>query len=454
MTDKNLLEKYNQPTPRYTSYPTVPYWDNEPISEATWADKVKKAFNKSNQENGISVYIHLPYCESLCTFCGCNKRITRNHNVEKPYIDAVLREWDMYLEIMGDLPHIKELHLGGGTPTFFSSESLKILVEAIKEKSHLTPDYEFSIEVHPNVTRKEQLKTLYDIGFRRLSLGVQDFDPVVQDIINRIQPYENVEMVTEYARNLGFTSINFDLVYGLPLQKEESIINTIEKVKKLMPDRIAFYSYAHVPWKSPGQRRFTEADLPSPDQKRKLYEIGREMLEEAGYVEIGMDHFALPSDSLYKAVKEKTMHRNFMGYNSRYTELLIGLGVSSISDTWDAYIQNNKTIDEYLEIIESGNLPITSGHILNEEDKVIRKHILNLMCSFTTSWEDKSLQHHSLTEGIKRMKELEKDGLVKILPESIEVTEAGKTFIRNICMTLDSRLWNKIPTTQLFSKAI
>lgn len=454
MNKVNLLEKYNLPTPRYTSYPTVPYWENDSLNEENWKISVKNVFDKTNKANGISLYIHMPYCESICTFCGCNKRITKNHDVEAPYIQTVLKEWKLYLDILKDKPIIKELHLGGGTPTFFSSESLKTLIETIMSSCELADNYEFSIEVHPNVTNREQLQTLYDLNFRRISLGVQDFDPEVQKMINRIQSFEQVKMVNDTAREIGFTSINFDLVYGLPFQKQSSIIDTFQKVKELKPDRIAFYSYAHVPWKSRGQRRYSENDLPSPDDKRKLYETGRQLLEEDNYIEIGMDHFALKSDSLYKASKNKTLHRNFMGYTTNYTELLIGLGVSSISDTWNAYMQNNKVIEEYTDIINSGKLPIFTGHMLTEEDMILRKHILNLMCNFETNWNDKQLQNEVLFDSLKRMQEMEKDILVNLSDNKIVVTEKGKTFIRNICMALDDRLWKKIPSTQLFSKSI
>jgi oxygen-independent coproporphyrinogen-3 oxidase len=454
LNKNNLLEKYNIPVPRYTSYPTVPYWEKQTINKDNWKLSVKNSFDKTNKKNGIAIYIHLPYCESICTFCGCNKRITKNHDVESPYIQTVLKEWEIYQDIFKEKPIIKELHLGGGTPTFFSSNSLKTLIEGILKNSELSPEHEFSLEVHPNVTNEEQIKTLYELGFRRISIGVQDFDPYVQTMINRVQSFEQVKFVNDTARKVGFTSINFDLVYGLPFQKEESIINTVNKVKELMPDRIAFYSYAHVPWKSPGQRRYTENDLPSADYKRKLYETGRSLLENNGYIEIGMDHFALKSDKLFKAMQNKSMHRNFMGYTDNYTELLIGLGVSSISDTWSAFMQNNKVIEEYTELINSGNLPISEGHILTDEDMILRRHILNLMCNFKTEFKDSELEYNFFSDGIKRMSELEKDGLVEIEKNKITVTEIGKTFVRNICMALDNRLWSKIPSSQLFSKAI
>lgn len=450
----NLLEKYNQPVPRYTSYPTVPYWDKESINQEKWKIAVKESFDKSHKSNGISVYIHLPYCENICTFCGCNKRITKNHNLEKPYIETVLKEWKLYLDIFKDKPVIKEIHLGGGTPTFFSADNLNVLINEILDTSILSKNYEFSIEVHPNVINKKQIETLYKLGFKRISIGVQDFDNHVQKMINRIQSFEQVKFVNDYAREIGFRSINFDLVYGLPFQTLDGIITTINKVKELKPDRIAFYSYAHVPWKSAVQRRYSESDIPDGDYKRNLYETGRKLLEEIGYVEIGMDHFALKTDNLYKAMKSKTMHRNFMGYTENYTELTIGLGVSSISDTWTSYIQNNKVIEEYTDIINSGIIPITAGHVLTNEDMVLRKHILNLMCNFETSFSDSDLKNPFIISCLAKMKDLQKDNLINIFDHKISVTNIGKSFIRNICMQLDKRLWSKTLEAKLFSKSI
>lgn len=451
--DSELIKKYNVPGPRYTSYPTVPYWDSPPTIE-DWKAEVHDSFLETNNKEGISLYIHLPYCESLCTYCGCNTRITVNHNVEKAYILSLLKEWELYLEIFGETPRIKEIHLGGGTPTFFSAEHLKILLDGILSSAIATKDAEFSFEAHPNSTTESHLQTLYDIGFRRMSLGIQDFDPHVQDIVNRIQTFETVKKVTEQARKIGFTSINFDLIYGLPMQKKASVIDTIRKVKLLNPDRIAFYSYAHVPWIKPGQRKFTENDLPKDEEKRELYETGRNMLEESGYEEIGMDHFALKTDSLYQASRNGTLHRNFMGYTHSYTQLMIGLGVSSISDSWYAYAQNVKTVEEYHKLLNEGKLPIFRGHILNEEDLILRKHILNIICRYSTSWQNESEQCEAIYDSLERLKEMEKDGLVIISPFHLQVTEKGKPFIRNICMAFDARLWKNIPKTEIFSKVI
>lgn len=453
--NNDLIQKYNIPGPRYTSYPTVPFWDKESIAYTDWNNTTKKAFIESNQTEGISIYIHLPFCESLCTFCGCHKRITKQHSVEQPYIETVLKEWDLYCDLFDEKPHIKEIHLGGGTPTFFSPESLEKLINGILIKAEKCEDYEFSFEAHPNNTTKEHLQTLYDLGFRRNSFGVQDYDPKVQKTINRIQPFETVKQVTEWSKEIGYTSISQDLVFGLPHQTKESIIDTIEKTKTLKPDRIAFYSYAHVPWiKGVGQRGYDENDLPSADEKRVLYETGKKMLDDLGYVEVGMDHFALKTDSLHLAMEEKTLHRNFMGYTASKTELMVGLGMSSISDSWYAFAQNAKTVEEYTELVNAGKIPIFRGHLLSKEDLVIRQHILNIMCHFETSWKDPKMQFPELQECLSRLKEMELDGLVQMRENGLSLPENARPFVRNICMAFDLQLIRNKPTTRIFSMTI
>jgi len=451
----SLIQKYNIAGPRYTSYPTVPYWDKAGISIEDWKRTAKQAFDESNDSEGISIYIHLPFCENLCTFCGCHKRITKQHSVEEPYLTTVLKEWDLYCELFEDKPRIKELHLGGGTPTFFSSENLKTLIDGIMAKAEKTENFEFSYEGHPNHTTKEQLQTLFDLGFHRNSFGVQDYDPKVQKTINRVQPFENVKQVTEWSREIGYKSISHDIIFGLPFQTKASIIDTINKTKSLKPDRIAFYSYAHVPWiKGTGQRGYDEKDLPKDEEKRELYEIGKQMLNDLGYVEIGMDHFALKSDSLYKAVETKSLHRNFMGYSAGKTKLMVGLGMSSISDSWYSFAQNVKTVEDYQDIVNNGELPIFRGHLLTKEDLVIREHILNMMCHLETNWEEKRLQFPKLNEALKRLSEMEKDGLVVISENGLTIPEKGRPFVRNICMAFDLRLIANKPTTQVFSSTV
>jgi len=451
-TDK-LLQKYTVAAPRYTSYPTVPYWNKGEFNKQQWRDNVYTTFISSNQRDGISVYIHLPFCESLCTYCGCNTRITKNHNVEVPYIKAVLTEWKLYLNIFKEKPLIKEIHLGGGTPTFFGAENLAVLIGGILKDSYIHPEAEFSFEAHPANTTYEHLATLYNLGFRRLSLGIQDFDPRVQFIINRIQTFEQVKQVTEDARMIGYTSINFDLIYGLPLQKPEGLTTTLKQVAKLMPDRIAFYSYAHIPWIKPGQRRFTENDLPNAEEKTVLYRLGRRQLVGMGYKEIGMDHFALPADSLCLADKQSTMHRNFMGYTHQYTELLIGLGVSSISDSWNGYAQNVKTVEEYISLLKQGELPVFKGHFLTQEDLIIRRHMLNIMCKGRTVWNFYDEPFKDFFSCLQRLRDLADDGLIEYNATHLQVTQTGKQYLRNICMALDARLWADKPATQLFSMA-
>ena len=302
-TISHLLKKYDVPGPRYTSYPTILHWDSNPTVD-DWIASVRESLYLTElQSTGAAIYVHIPFCHSLCTYCGCNSRITCNTSVALPYVKTVLREWELYREKLNRSQPIPlaELHLGGGTPTFLSASELEVLVGGILEHVQQTPDAEFSVESDPRVTRPDQLAVLYRLGFRRLSLGIQDFDPKVQEIVNRTQSEAEVRAVTETAREFGFNSINYDLIYGLPFQTQESVRQTVEAVMRLRPDRIAYYSYAHVPWVKPGQRHFTEDDLPSGDEKRALYEFGRGMLEDAGYHEIGMDHFALESDSLLQA---------------------------------------------------------------------------------------------------------------------------------------------------------
>jgi len=449
---QKLIQKYNVLGPRYTSYPTVPFWNTDAFSKQQWVASFQDTFHTTNNEEGISLYIHLPFCESLCTFCACHKHITKRHEVEHPYIQTVLKEWILYTKLMSEAPIIKEIHLGGGTPTFFSPKNLEVLIKGILIRSELAEDYEFSFEGHPNNTSKEHLQTLYNLGFRRVSFGVQDYNEKVQEAIHRIQPFEVVKEVTELAREIGYTSISHDLVFGLPFQTLDCMVETIHKTKTLLPDRISFYSYAHVPWvKGVGQRGFRDEDLPSGAEKRELYEVGKEMLSDLGYVEIGMDHFALPSDELYKSSVNGKLHRNFMGYTAQKTSLMIGLGMSAISDSWGAFAQNVKTVKEYQSLVNQGEISVFRGHILTHEDLRIRKHILNLMCQFETNWEIDS-EEPILDEAL--LQELEQDDLIGLSYKGLEVFEQGKPFVRNICMVFDVYLKQKKTKEKLFSLTV
>lgn len=452
--NSQLIQKYNIPGPRYTSYPTVPYWDKEGISDSIWRTSVIQSFNESNATEGISLYIHLPFCESLCTFCACHKRITKRHEVEEPYIDTVIKEWNLYVDLFDEKPVIRDIHLGGGTPTFFSSENLEKLLGGIFNRASKHVNFELSFEGHPNHTSKEQLQTLYNLGARRNSFGIQDYDPVVQKAIHRVQSFEQVQQVNDCSREIGYTSISHDLIFGLPFQTEASIRDTIKKTIALKPERIAYYSYAHVPWvKGVGQRGFDENDLPKDAEKRHLYELGKQLFFENGYVEVGMDHFALPSDSLSKAMESNSLHRNFMGYTAGKTQLMIGLGMSSISDSWYAFAQNEKHVEDYQIRVAAGDIPIFRGHQLSKEDLIIRKHILDLMCNLETVFSNELPD--SIYNSIKeRLIELEQDDLLYFEGNKLIVKEEGRMFVRNICMAFDLRMLRNQPKTRIFSATI
>lgn len=445
---QELIQKYNVPGPRYTSYPTVPYWDESSFSVEDWEKSLQK-----NTSKEISLYIHLPFCESLCTFCACNKRITKRHEVELPYIEALLKEWEIYLELLEEKPILKEIHLGGGTPTFFDAEHLKFLIENIKNSCEIPEEVQFSFEGHPNNTTKKHLKTLKNLGFDRVSYGIQDYNPKVQMAIHRFQSFEKVKKITEASRALGYTSVSHDLIYGLPLQTLDDVISTINKTSELMPDRIAFYSYAHVPWaKGNGQRGYDENDLPSPELKRLQYETGKRMLQDMGYMEIGMDHFALPKDELSLSFQDGKLHRNFMGYTTTKTTKMIGLGISAISDSWFGFAQNKKDLKTYYKDLSNNSLALEKGHILNSTDLKIRRKILNLMCRFEVDMNDLDID---LYIDIKTsLSEFEEDNLLMFEENTLKVSDTGKAFIRNICMAFDQRLKAKKPNTQLFSMTI
>ncbi len=451
---KELIEKYNVPGPRYTSYPTVPFWQDEGMPANGWKESVTHSFDLYH-DDGISVYIHLPFCESLCTFCGCHKHITKQHGVEEPYIDAVISEWQQYVALFPKKPLLKELHLGGGTPTFFAPENLERLMNAILGACEVHSDVELGFEGHPNNTTEEHLRTLYGFGFRRVSFGVQDYDPIVQKTINRIQPFETVQEAHYLARKMGYDSISHDLVFGLPKQTMDNILETVRLTNMLKPDRISLYSYAHVPWiKGVGQRGFDESDLPSAFKKRAMYDAAKTRLLDSGYHEIGMDHFALKTDTLYHAFQDRQLHRNFMGYTTNTTKLMIGLGMSAISDSWFAFAQNHKSVREYQESVHNHELPIFRGHVLSEDELEIRRHILNIMCSFQTSWDSTFSNKPFFPEMMGRLEPLVEDGLVSIQDHGLQVTELGQIFVRNICMCFDLHLHENVSHEKRFSKTI
>nr|WP_218916802.1 oxygen-independent coproporphyrinogen III oxidase [Fluviicola taffensis] len=449
--DSSLIAKYNVPGPRYTSYPTVPYWNVQQWESEKWLKLIQMSQQKNASKN-LSLYIHLPYCDSLCTFCGCHKHITKNHQVEKRYIDAVLKEWQLLAISLDKNTQINELHLGGGTPTFFAASELSRLIEGIKYIFPFTPNSELSFEAHPNSTSLEHLQTLHQQGFRRVSFGIQDYDSIVQQAIHRIQTVDQVANCHKNAQETGFTGISHDLVYGLPKQNLGGFQKTIQQTLNFKPQRIALYSYAHVPWiKGTGQRGYNEEDLPDASLKRQLYELAKQAFVTEGYIEIGMDHFALPSDSLAIAASEKKLHRNFMGYTTQTSNLLIGLGMSAISECEFGFAQNEKSVSNYLELIEKGKMPITRGHEMSKGDMEIRQHILNLMCRFETLIPENSVI--SKLELELQLHELITDDLVEMNQNTVRILPKGIPFIRNCCMAFDAYLKDQNPVKQ-FSMTI
>jgi oxygen-independent coproporphyrinogen III oxidase len=445
----DLLDRYDVPVPRYTSYPTVPYWSNDPTTEQ-WLDAVRSA--AARPEATWAVYLHIPFCESLCTFCGCNTVITQNHDREEPYVQLIHAEWQKYLDAVPDLAKrpLRQLHLGGGTPTFLSPASLRTLIEPMLQAvSFRSEEFDASVEVNPRVTSREHLRVLHELGFTRVSMGVQDFDPHVQYLVNRIQPFEITEQLTRDARELGYTSVNYDLIYGLPKQTPESIANTARLTATLKPDRIALYSFAKVPWIKPAQRLFKDEDLPEGPDKRLLYEIARDILLEAGYLEIGMDHFALPDDSLNESRVTGELHRNFMGYTEFRTDILLGLGVSAISETPTCFHQNEKVAPIYERRVKAGELPTLRGHLLTDEDQRLRKQIIDFMTRLRVTLDEEQRE-----DARTYLDQLFKDGLVEIEGDELVLTEAGKPFLRNATVFFDQRLRTAAPHQRIFSSAI
>lgn len=447
-SNTHLFAKYDVPIPRYTSYPTVPYWEGMPDTDM-WLDHVRQVVKP--QGALWSMYWHIPFCESLCTFCGCNTIISKNHKLEDPYVQNLLNEWNLYKKAVPDLPKrtLKHIHLGGGTPTFMSATNLGVLFDKLLKNLKTGRDFEASIEVDPRRTNVEHLKVLREYGFNRISMGVQDFNPEVQRLINRIQPFDITAELTENSRKLGFDSVNFDLIYGLAKQTPASIRTTVEQTLRLRPDRIALYSFALVPWIKPAQRLFKDEDLPVGAEKRELYEIARELFLGAGYVEVGMDHFALPTDSLAIAIQEGTLHRNFMGYTNQKSDLLLALGISGISQTPWSFHQNEKLLPKYEEALRDNRIPTSKGHVLTDMDRKRQGQILELMTKSKAN-----LIGDQEGEARTFLAEMIRDGLVKIENKTLQLTDSGRPFMRNVCAFFDERLKTKTPQLQIFSKSI
>lgn len=449
MTTSDLFARYDVQVPRYTSYPTVPDWHQVPTTDE-WLTSLRGALDTPDAT--ISLYIHLPFCESLCTFCGCNTVITRDHSRAQPYIDLVLRELDAYLRAVPALAErsIGQVHLGGGTPTFLSTDELSRLIDGIYSRLSRTPgDFEGSVEADPRVTARAHLETLRDRGFSRLSLGIQDFNDETQQLVNRVQSPELVDKLVRDARSAGYQSINFDLIYGLPAQTPESIDATARTVLDLSPDRLAVYSFARVPWIKPQQRKFKDEQIPAGAEKRALYETIRRPLLERGYVELGLDHFAKPADPLARAASAGTMHRNFQGYTERRTTVLLGLGVSAISETPDCYHQNEKVITVYNRRVDRDEVPTLRGHKLSDDDRRRRERILQLMTGFRVRLSD-----DEMTDARTFLSSMLEDGLIELDHNELRIPMHGRAFLRNAAVFFDAQFRTAQPTGPKYSRAM
>ncbi len=450
MSERNLFERYDVPVPRYTSYPTVPFWSDS-IKESDWLESLKT--NIRGAASGWSTYFHLPFCETLCSFCGCNQIITRNHGREEGYIQLLHKEMELYFREAAELAQhpLRQVHLGGGSPTFFRAENLLKILEPLFEFAQRDPSvFEGSIEADPRRTQREQLEVLRELGFNRISIGVQDFNHEVQKRVHRIQPVEMVEKVTRWARDLGYRSVNFDLIYGLPGQTPTLMSLNMDHVLRLRPDRIALYSLAVVPWMRPAQKLFVDDDLPRGSNKRDLYELARNRLVSAGYLEIGLDHFALPGEDLARAHREGRLHRNFMGYTDLRTDILVGFGVSAISESRNCFHQNQKDLAAYETALAKGRLPTQRGHVLSEEDLCQKQKIIDLMTGMRVKLSGPS-EGMEIREFLRPMIE---DELVEISDSELRMTARGEPFVRLACVALDSYMRKQRPSGTIFSSAI
>jgi oxygen-independent coproporphyrinogen-3 oxidase len=425
-----LIQKYNRPGPRYTSYPPVPFWNNVP-SEQEWINHIKSNYQ---EDIGIDLYVHVPFCESLCYYCGCNRTITKNHDVEDFYLATLLKEWELYKKKLGLTLKINSLHFGGGTPTFLSPKNLEYLIQTLLQNK--SQSFIGSIEIDPRTCQNAHIEVLARNDIKRVSLGIQDFDPAVQKAINRDQSPFMVEVLVEKLRVHKITSINFDLIYGLPKQSLDSISKTIEIVATMKPDLIAFYSYAHLPEKIKNQRLIVESELPSPELKKELYELGKKLLTKNGYFDVGMDHFALPSSFLYQAMRKKKLHRNFMGYVDKKSPILIGLGPSSISDSSMSFVQNSKDVKAYAKKVQVDELPFAIGHTHNNTDLLIQEIILQMMCHNEILINNKErIPYWDKIE--EELSDFQREGIIEIDKNKIRLTSVGKGFVRNVAMSFD-----------------
>lgn len=455
LATQELLDRYNRPGPRYTSYPTVPVW-----SAQTTAADYRQALRDlaAHPDDVLSVYVHLPFCESRCHYCGCNATVTRRPEVVDAYLDRLEREITTVTDLMGARRQTVQVHWGGGTPNFLTADQTRRLFGLLNDRFNLDFDGELSIEVDPRIGSREQLELFRSLGFNRISLGVQDIDVVVQQAIGRIQPVELTLGLFEASRELGFSSVNLDVVYGLPSQTPDTFARTLEAILALGPDRVACFSYAHVPWVKPNQKRVDTTLMPDPYTKFQLFQMAIDMFTNAGYEWIGMDHFAKRDDELSVALRERRLHRNFMGYTTRPAPHMLAFGMSSISELAGYYIQNDAKLGDYQKAIDAGDLPVVRGHRMSDDDRMRRAAINHLMCNLELPYDMPARDFGAagaafVVDAAERLRPYAEEGFVAYEADRLVVTDLGRLFIRNLCMELDAYL-DKNSDRPLFSKTI
>ncbi len=451
--DRDLIRKYDRPGPRYTSYPPA----TEFTEKVTEEDYRRKLLESNSRRTPLSLYFHIPFCESGCYYCGCNIIISHRKGIERPYLERVYREMDMLTELLDRERKVVQLHWGGGTPNYLDADEIEEFMGEIRKRFDFSEDAEVSIEIDPRFATDHQLRVMREVGFNRISMGLQDLDEKVQRAINRIQPYSLMVETMRKLRDLGFQSVNIDLIYGLPYQTRESFERTVEKVIELGPDRIAVYSFAYVPWVKPIQKHIDPKTLPSAEEKLSILEMVVEKFQDAGYVYIGMDHFARPEDELAVAQRRGELWRNFQGYTTRKGVELLGIGATSIGMLQDSYFQNYKTLREYNVAIDEGHLPTYRGYILNEDDFIRREVIMDIMCNLRVSYEKIDSMfgirfEEYFAKELEELRELEEDGLIRVRDRRIEILPVGRMLIRNVAMVFDAYL--KTKKELKFSKTI
>ncbi len=455
MIDFKQFIKYSKPGPRYTSYPTA-----VEFSEDFAYDRYIEKLKNRDVKKPISIYIHLPFCRSACYFCGCNVVFTSKEQKLVRYIDYLTRELELLSQVMDTSVDVVQFHFGGGTPTFFSAEQLDEIMNSVKKHfPNFTKDAEVSCEIDPRFFNEDQMIVLQKHGFKRISFGVQDFEPIVQRTVHRIQPYDITKDAVELARKYGVESINIDLIYGLPYQTLESFKNTLEMAHTLDPDRLAVFNYAHVPWLKKTMRKLDETTIPSPDVKLAILQHTIDYFTNNGYKMIGMDHFAKPDDELFKAIDKGELHRNFQGYTTRGGVDLIGVGVTSIGEGRDYYAQNYKDLPEYEAAIDAGKLPFWRGVELNEDDLIRKSVIMELMSNFRLDIKRVEKEfgidfNEYFADSLKELQPMVDEGLVQISEKEITVSQTGTLVIRNIAMPFDAYMKKHAGSKKTFSKTV